>query len=281
MPAARSVADVRRHLRLAGQLVQLRHRAARGATAVEEELTSGPHAIWRSAHHSVSRITLHQVLSAGLDGVLHHGKEFERYSRADDGTVTLHFVDGTTAPPTCWSPPTAPPRVCAASTFRMPTGRHRRPHDRGQAPADRGVQAVVADPAPRGTEQHHPAGRLRHVRRPARARRRHVVRARHRRQRRDATPRRRVVRQHRRLRHVGLCRRPHATRVRGRRTVRNGRCTRCGTWWPADRGLAPVLRRLVAESPETHVPAADPDVGADPSSRRRRTSPSSATRSTA
>src|SRR5262249_26309220 len=29
-----------------------------------------------SAHHSVSRITLHQVLSAGLDDVLHYDKEF-------------------------------------------------------------------------------------------------------------------------------------------------------------------------------------------------------------
>lgn len=48
-------------------------------------------------HHSVSRITLHQVLSAGLDGVLQHGKEFERYERAADETVTLHFTDGTTA----------------------------------------------------------------------------------------------------------------------------------------------------------------------------------------
>ncbi|MGH3877067.1 MAG: FAD-dependent oxidoreductase [Actinophytocola sp.] len=64
---------------------------------VEEELTSGPARDPVTAHHSVSRITLHQVLSAGLDGVLHHGKEFERYTRADDGTVTLHFADGTTA----------------------------------------------------------------------------------------------------------------------------------------------------------------------------------------
>lgn len=62
---------------------------------IEEELTSGGDPV--DAHHSVSRITLHQVLSSGLDGVLHHGKEFERYDRAAEGTITLHFADGTTA----------------------------------------------------------------------------------------------------------------------------------------------------------------------------------------
>jgi salicylate hydroxylase len=64
---------------------------------VEDELTSGSGHDPVGAHRSVSRITLHQVLSAGLDGVLHHGKEFERYDRAADGTVTLHFADGTAA----------------------------------------------------------------------------------------------------------------------------------------------------------------------------------------
>lgn len=49
------------------------------------------------AHHSVSRITLHQVLSADLDGILHYDKEFVRYERNADGTVTCHFADGTTA----------------------------------------------------------------------------------------------------------------------------------------------------------------------------------------
>jgi 2-polyprenyl-6-methoxyphenol hydroxylase-like FAD-dependent oxidoreductase len=48
-----------------------------------------------AAFHSVSRITLHQVLSTGLEDVVHHGKEFERYSRNADGTVTCHFTDGT------------------------------------------------------------------------------------------------------------------------------------------------------------------------------------------
>ena len=50
-----------------------------------------------TSHHSVSRITLHQVLSSGLDGVLHYGKEFERYERNADGTVTCFFADGSTA----------------------------------------------------------------------------------------------------------------------------------------------------------------------------------------
>ncbi|AXB47758.1 FAD-dependent oxidoreductase [Amycolatopsis albispora] len=46
------------------------------------------------AHHSVSRITLHQLLSAELDGILHHGKEFVRYA---DGGRRICFADGTEA----------------------------------------------------------------------------------------------------------------------------------------------------------------------------------------
>jgi salicylate hydroxylase len=64
---------------------------------IEDELTSDTGHDPVDAHHSVSRITLHQVLSAGLDGVLHYGKEFERYEHAADGTVVLHFADGTSA----------------------------------------------------------------------------------------------------------------------------------------------------------------------------------------
>ncbi|HEV7979478.1 NAD(P)/FAD-dependent oxidoreductase [Amycolatopsis sp.] len=62
---------------------------------IEGELTSG--ADPADAHHSVSRITLHQVLSSGLNGVLHLDKEFERYERAEDGEITCFFADGTTA----------------------------------------------------------------------------------------------------------------------------------------------------------------------------------------
>ncbi|MFI6323193.1 FAD-dependent monooxygenase [Nonomuraea sp. NPDC050556] len=48
-------------------------------------------------HYSASRITLRQVLLSGLDDVVRYGKTYERYERDDDGTVTLHFADGTTA----------------------------------------------------------------------------------------------------------------------------------------------------------------------------------------
>ncbi len=44
-------------------------------------------------HYSASRITLRQVLLDGLD--VRFGKRFERYT--EDGAVTLHFEDGTTA----------------------------------------------------------------------------------------------------------------------------------------------------------------------------------------
>lgn len=64
---------------------------------IEDELSSGAERDPTRSHHSVSRITLHQVLSAGLDDVLHLDKEFERYEQAADGTVTCHFADGTTA----------------------------------------------------------------------------------------------------------------------------------------------------------------------------------------
>jgi salicylate hydroxylase len=64
---------------------------------VEDEITSGAERDPVTAHHSVSRITLHQVLSSGLDGVLRYDKEFVRYERAADGTITCHFADGSTA----------------------------------------------------------------------------------------------------------------------------------------------------------------------------------------
>lgn len=64
---------------------------------LDEEMFTTENPDPAASHHSVSRITLHQVLSAGLDGVLHFGKELERYEPAADGTVTCHFTDGTTA----------------------------------------------------------------------------------------------------------------------------------------------------------------------------------------
>lgn len=60
---------------------------------IDSELTWSPDPA--SSHHSVSRISLHQVLSDGLDGVLHHDKEFVRYERAGD-VVVCEFADGST-----------------------------------------------------------------------------------------------------------------------------------------------------------------------------------------
>ncbi|MFI6738789.1 FAD-dependent oxidoreductase [Nonomuraea sp. NPDC050451] len=48
-------------------------------------------------HHSVSRITLRQVLLSGLDDVVRFGKTYERYERLPDGRVELFFADGTSA----------------------------------------------------------------------------------------------------------------------------------------------------------------------------------------
>ncbi len=61
---------------------------------IDSELTSSPDPV--SSHHSVSRISLHQVLSEGLDGVLHHDKEFVSYERVG-GRIMCTFADGTTA----------------------------------------------------------------------------------------------------------------------------------------------------------------------------------------
>ncbi len=48
-------------------------------------------------HRSVSRITLRQVLLAGLDEVVHFGKTFVRYEERADGCIIAHFEDGSTA----------------------------------------------------------------------------------------------------------------------------------------------------------------------------------------
>jgi 2-polyprenyl-6-methoxyphenol hydroxylase-like FAD-dependent oxidoreductase len=47
--------------------------------------------------HAVSRITLRRLLLAGLDGMVHFGKEFTGYRQNVDGTVTALFADGTCA----------------------------------------------------------------------------------------------------------------------------------------------------------------------------------------
>jgi 2-polyprenyl-6-methoxyphenol hydroxylase-like FAD-dependent oxidoreductase len=48
-------------------------------------------------HRSVSRITLRQVLLAGLDDVVHLGKTFTRYEELAGGRIVAHFEDGTSA----------------------------------------------------------------------------------------------------------------------------------------------------------------------------------------
>jgi 2-polyprenyl-6-methoxyphenol hydroxylase-like FAD-dependent oxidoreductase len=49
-------------------------------------------------HHSASRITLRQVLLAGLDEVVHFDKAFVRYATTRDGRIAVHFADGSSAP---------------------------------------------------------------------------------------------------------------------------------------------------------------------------------------
>jgi 2-polyprenyl-6-methoxyphenol hydroxylase-like FAD-dependent oxidoreductase len=45
----------------------------------------------------VSRMTLRQVLFTGVDDIIHFDKAFTHYQQNDDGTVTAHFADGTSA----------------------------------------------------------------------------------------------------------------------------------------------------------------------------------------
>jgi salicylate hydroxylase len=61
---------------------------------VEDDITSGEVRDPTNAHHSVSRITLHQVLSAGLGDALHYDHEFVRYQRLADGTIRIFFTNG-------------------------------------------------------------------------------------------------------------------------------------------------------------------------------------------
>jgi len=50
-----------------------------------------------SGSHAVSRVMLRQVLLAGLDPVVHFGKELTRYELDGNNQVTAHFADGTSA----------------------------------------------------------------------------------------------------------------------------------------------------------------------------------------
>jgi 2-polyprenyl-6-methoxyphenol hydroxylase-like FAD-dependent oxidoreductase len=49
------------------------------------------------SERSVSRMTLRQVLFTGMDDIVHFDKTFTHYQQHDDGTVTAHFADGTSA----------------------------------------------------------------------------------------------------------------------------------------------------------------------------------------
>jgi 2-polyprenyl-6-methoxyphenol hydroxylase-like FAD-dependent oxidoreductase len=49
------------------------------------------------SERSVSRMTLRQVLFTGMEDVVAFGKVFTHYQQHDDGTVTAHFADGSTA----------------------------------------------------------------------------------------------------------------------------------------------------------------------------------------
>ena len=48
-------------------------------------------------HYAVGRSVLRNLLLAGMDGVVHYGRTFQRYERQADGTVTAFFTDGSTA----------------------------------------------------------------------------------------------------------------------------------------------------------------------------------------
>ncbi|WP_214105423.1 FAD-dependent oxidoreductase [Acrocarpospora catenulata] len=49
------------------------------------------------AGFGVNRLTLREILLAGLDGVVHFGKTFRHYEQLADGRVLAHFADGTSA----------------------------------------------------------------------------------------------------------------------------------------------------------------------------------------
>jgi salicylate hydroxylase len=48
-------------------------------------------------HYSASRITLRQVLLAGLDDIVHFDRAFTRYEQSSDDRVTAFFEDGTSS----------------------------------------------------------------------------------------------------------------------------------------------------------------------------------------
>ncbi|MDP9372288.1 MAG: FAD-dependent monooxygenase [Chloroflexota bacterium] len=73
---------------LTEQLEELLFIGADGAGAAPDPVES---------HKSVSRITLRQVLLAGLGDMVRFDKTFTRYEEAPDGRITARFADGTAA----------------------------------------------------------------------------------------------------------------------------------------------------------------------------------------
>ncbi|HJP73583.1 MAG TPA: NAD(P)/FAD-dependent oxidoreductase [Pseudonocardiaceae bacterium] len=66
--------------------------------AIEPEIRNGGSGHPEDNHYGISRITLRQILLAGLgEDVVHFDKALRRYERHPDGTVTAHFADGTSA----------------------------------------------------------------------------------------------------------------------------------------------------------------------------------------
>ena len=45
----------------------------------------------------VNRLTLREILLAGLEGTVHFDKAFERFEQVDGGQVCAYFADGTSA----------------------------------------------------------------------------------------------------------------------------------------------------------------------------------------
>lgn len=60
-------------------------------------LNAGRQAGPEGRHHSVSRITLRNVLLSGLEDIVYLGKAFTHYEQAPGGRVTAFFADGTAA----------------------------------------------------------------------------------------------------------------------------------------------------------------------------------------
>lgn len=69
----------------------------RPLVVVEDEIFRGGRTDPAEGHHAVSRITLRQILLAGLEDVVHFDKEFIRYEPLAGGGLCARFADGGTA----------------------------------------------------------------------------------------------------------------------------------------------------------------------------------------